>query len=194
MFLTAEEVGRSLAGSFKLLSRDPEALGAFEVSYESFWRSFGAMGLVAPAFVALVADARVQAGLPLEDGIFASPGLAIREAVLVAGCWLLFPIAMIGLVRLLGLGRRYARYVIAYNWSAVVATTIMAVPHAMHVLGLATGGLTALYLFAFGVLILQCRWFLAKTALGVSGGLAALIVILELGLNGAVRAAASLIA
>ncbi|GGH08842.1 hypothetical protein GCM10007036_04560 [Alsobacter metallidurans] len=194
MFLTMDEVGRSLAGSVKLLNRDPEGLGAFEVSFEAFWRSFAAMLLVAPAFVVLLADARLQAGLPLEDGLFESPLLVTRQALLVTGCWLAFPIAMVGLARLLGVGRRYARYIIAYNWSAVVATTIMAAPHALHVVGWATAGLTTLFLLAFGVLIVQCRWFLAKTALGVSGGVAAVVVLVELCVNGAVTAAASLLA
>jgi hypothetical protein len=194
MILSLEEVGRSLGGALKLLNRDPAGLGAYEVSFGAFWRSFGAMLLAAPAFIVLLADARLQAGLPLEDGRFESPLLVTREIVLLTGCWLAFPAAMIGLVRLLGLERRYAGYVIAYNWSAVVATLILCVPHFLHVLGLATNGLAALFLAAFGFIVLHYRWFLAKAALGVSGGVAAVRVRVDVSLNGLVTAAASLLA
>ncbi len=82
---------------------------------------------------------------------------------------------MIWVVRALGLGHRYVRFVIAYNWSAVFASAILAVPTAMYVTGLASYALSTLFAVAFGIIVFRLRWFLAKAALGVSGGLAAMI-------------------
>lgn len=181
--LTADEVGRSLSGSIKLLNRDAAGIASFEVSVGAFWRSFAAILLTAPAFVVALAEDRVEQGLPLEDGLFASPSLVAHEALIALAGWIAFPLAMIAVARRLNLHARYVGYIIAWNWSAVLASFVLAVPAALHVLGLATDGLSLLFAFAFSLVLLHYRWFLAKTALGVSGGLAALLVILDLSLN-----------
>lgn len=186
MLLTADEVGRSLSGSLKLLNRNSEGLGHFEVSVDAFWRSFAAILLTAPAFVVSLAEDRLDVGLPAEAGLFSAPDLVLHEAALLLGCWLAFPLVMIGVVQMLGLGHRYVQYVIAWNWSAVIAATLLAVPSAMHVLGLATSGLTLLFGIAFAIIIVQYRWFVAKAALGVSSGVAALLVLLDVSLSGIV--------
>ena len=111
--------------------------------------------------------------------------------MLFLGGWVAFPLAMIAIVRRLGLGHRYVGYVIAWNWSVMWPRPILAVPSALHALGLATSGLALLFGFAFGIIIAQYRWFLAKTALGVSGGLAALLVLLDVALTGAISAVLS---
>jgi hypothetical protein len=191
MIPTADEVSRSIAGSLKLINRNPDGLSAFEVSIPAFWRSFAAILLTAPAFVVALAEDRGPAGLPTDAGLFSSPALILHEAALAVACWVAFPLAMIGIVRLLDLGHRYVGYVIAWNWSAVVAATILAVPRALHVIGWATPGLAMLFAAGFGIILLQYRWFMTKAALGVSGGLAAALVIVDVALNGAVASAVS---
>ncbi|MFO1147184.1 MAG: hypothetical protein U1E62_02325 [Alsobacter sp.] len=191
MIPTADEVSRSLAGSLKLMNRDAEGLTAYEVTVPAFWRSFAAILLTAPAFVVGLAEDRVRVGLPAEAGLFSSPSLLMHELVLAVACWIAFPLAMIAIVRMLGLGHRYVGYIIAWNWSAVVAATVLAVPRALHVIGWATPGLAMLFAGAFGIILLQYRWFLTKEGLGVSGGLAALLVVVDLTLNGAVVGALS---
>ena len=186
MLLTADEVSRSLSGSLKLLNRNPEGLGHFEVSVAAFWRSFAAILLTAPAFVVSLAEDRLNEGLPAEAGLFSAPELVFHEAILLVGCWLAFPLAMVAVVRRLGLGHRYVHYVITWNWSVVIAATLLAVPSALHVLGIANSGLVALCGLAFGIIIVQYRWFIAKAALGVPGGVAALVVLLDVSLSSAV--------
>lgn len=181
--LTADEIGRSLSGTFKLLNRDAEGITAFEVSIAAFWRSFAAILLTAPAFVVALAEDRVELGLPLQDGLFASPEIVAHEALLALAGWIAFPLAMIAVARRLGLGHRYVGYVIAWNWSAVLAASAFAIPAALHVLGWATDELAVLFAFAFAVVLLHFRWFLAKTALGVSGGVALLLVLIDLSVN-----------
>lgn len=189
--LTADEVARSLSGSIKLLNRDAEGIASFEVSVAAFRRSFAAILLTAPAFVVALAEDRVERGLPLEDGLFASPIVVAHEALLALAGWIAFPLVMIAVARRIGLGHRYVGYVIAWNWSTVLASFVFAVPAALHVLGLATDGLTVLFAFAFFVVLLHYRWFLAKTALGVSGGIAVLLVLVDLSINELVAGAIS---
>lgn len=189
--LSADEVGRSLSGAMQLLNRDEGGLRWFPVSIEAFWRSFGAVVLTAPAFVTALAADRMRLGLPLDEGLFSDPGLVTVRLLFVGAAWIAFPILMIAVARWLGLGHRYVRFVIAYNWSAVFASAILAFPTAMYVTGLASSALSTLFVVAFAVVVFRLRWFLAKAALGVSGGLAAAIAAADLALYGMFAALAS---
>ena len=186
MILSADEIGRSLAGSYRLMSRDATGMKEFEISIAGFWRSFAAILLTAPAFVIALAEDRLRAGLPLEAGLFADGGIVATQIAALLGGWLVFPLAMIAIVRRLGLGHRYIGYIVAWNWSVVLATMMLSVPQALHVLGLATTSLAVVYAIAFMVIVAHHRWFLAKAALGISGGLAGLLVLVDLGLSGVV--------
>ena len=172
--LTADEVVRSLKGSFRLIQREADGFRAFDVSIAGFWRSFAAIVLTFPAFVALLAERRLDAGLVL------------REGLVFVACWIGFPLVMVGFVRLMGLERRYVGYVVAYNWSTVIAAFVLAFPAALHVFGLATPALAAFYTAAFGIIVVQYRWFLARTALCITSGLAGLVVGLDLLVNVAI--------
>lgn len=189
MILTADEVGRSLSGSIKLLNRDPEGLSAFDTSISAFWHSFAAIVLTAPAFVVALAEDRAALGLPLEAGLFADTWLVGYEIVGLVLGWIAFPLAMIAVVHRLSLGHRYIRFVIAYNWSAVLAATIFAIPNFLLLIGFATPGLSALFAFGFAIIVAQYRWFIAKSALGVSGFVASGLVMLDFGLNCSISAA-----
>ncbi len=175
--LTADEVIRSLQGSLRLFRREPEGLDAFDFSVEGYWRSFAAILLAMPALVVALAEARVRNGVFLPDtGLFDDANLVLGEGIIFLSGWILFPLLMIGFVRLMGLGQNYAAYAVAYNWSAAVTAALYAIPKLLYVLGLATPGLATFYAFALAPIVLQYRWFLTRTTLGVSDGLAALLV------------------
>ncbi len=180
--LSADEVGRSLSGSLQLLNRDAQGLRRFSVSIEAFWRSFGAVVLTAPAFVTALAADRLRLGLPLQEGLFADPGLVTLRLVLAGAAWIAFPLLMMLVARRLGLGHRYIGFVIAYNWSAVFASAVLAFPTAMYVTGLASSAQSTLFAFAFAIIVFRLRWFLAKIALGISGRLAAVVATADLAL------------
>jgi hypothetical protein len=184
MILTADEVVRSLKGSLRLLQRQPDGIRAFDTSFEGFWRSFAAILLTAPAFIVLLAEQRLNAGLLVPgSGLLDDGALAAREAFVFVAPWIAFPLVMIGFARLMGLERRYVGYMVAYNWSGVIAAGVLAGPALLHVLGLATPGLATFYTLTFGIILLQYRWFLARAVLGVGGGLAALLVAVDIGLD-----------
>ncbi|HLN07448.1 MAG TPA: hypothetical protein VK281_00550 [Xanthobacteraceae bacterium] len=185
MILTLDEVIRSLKGSFRLIQREADGFRAFDISIAGFWRSFAAIVLTLPAFVALLAERRLDAG-PMVGGLFDDAGLVLREVLIFIACWIAFPLVMIGFVRLMGLERRYVGYVVAYNWSTVIAAFVLAFPAALHVLGLATPALAGFYTAAFGVIVVQYRWFLARTALCITSWLAGLVVGLDLLVNVAI--------
>ena len=187
--LKADEVAHHLAGSLRLLNKDSAGLERFAVSIDAFWRSFLAVTLTAPAFILVIASDRVRLGLPLQDGLFSEPGIVAVRLVAACIAWLAFPLLMIGVCRALGLGHRYVGYIIVYNWSAVITTSVLAVPSGAFALGWVPGELVALFAVGFAAVIFHYRWFVARTALGVSGGLAALLAFGDLGLVTVVEAA-----
>lgn len=188
--LKADEVAHHLAGSLRLLNKDTGGLERFQVSIDAFWRSFLAVALTAPAFVLVVASDRVRLGLPLQDGLFSEPGIVAVRLVAAGVAWLAFPLLMVGVCRGLGLGHRYVGYIIVYNWSAVITSSVFAVPAGAFALGWVPGELVILFALGFAAVVFHYRWFVARTALGVSGGLAAVLAFSDLGLATLVEAAA----
>lgn len=182
MFLFMDEIGRGLSGSVRLLQKDRGGLSQFDVSVAGFWRSFAAIALAAPALVIGVAQARIEEG---EVGsLGGGPALLLHETLPFALAWIAFPVAMIGFVRLMGLEKRYVPFVVAYNWTSVVAAGILALPSLLRVVGFATPALAFLFAIGFGVIVAHYRWFMARAALGVSGGLAAVVVAYDFAVTG----------
>jgi hypothetical protein len=189
MILTADEVVRSLKGSLRLIRREHDGLRAFDTSVDGFWRSFAAVILAAPAFIVLLADQELRAGRFVPGGLFDDAWFVAREAAVFIAPWVLFPLLMLGFVRVMGLERRYVGYVVIYNWSGVIAAVLFAVPALLHVLGMATDAHAAFYAFAFSIILVQYRWFFARAALGLSADLAAAVVAADFLLAGGAAAA-----
>ena len=184
MIVTADEVARSLRGTMALLNRQAEGLKLFDISERGFWRSFGALCISLPAFIVGLAFERHRLGL-LEPGapILDASWLALVVGAGYVGSFLALPAVMIVVVRRLDLGERYVPFVVVINWAFAVALMIISVPAALFVLGWATPSLAVLYTIAASVIVARLLWFATKASLGVSGGLAAGIVVLALGLN-----------
>ena len=77
MRLAADDVARSLRGSWHLMTRGAEALPELDLTRDGFWRSFLAFALMLPATIAILAAARLTAGLPNSAGLFTAPALVL---------------------------------------------------------------------------------------------------------------------
>ena len=189
MILAADEVVRSLGGTLDLLQRRRQGLRQFNYSDAGLLRSFVAVALCAPAFVTLLAAERARTGLLVPDAsLFEDAGLVWLAALRVATIWLATPLVAYAFARTLGIGARFGAFLIVGNWSSVLACAFAAGPSLFFALGLATPELAELYAFAAMVLIAHLRWFTLKESLGVSSGLAVLIVAVILGLETGVSA------
>lgn len=187
MIVTADEVNRSLKGSLDLLYSRSEGLKAFDMSERGFWRSFTAIGLALPAYIVSVALERLRLGvLQPDDPLLGSLSLDAVLAVGYLAGFLALPLAMIGIVRRLGLTDRYVPFVTVMNWISVIGLLTLSVPALLLLIGWATPALANLFAVAFAVLLLRMQWFATKATLGISGILAFGIVLLGLGLHVAV--------
>jgi hypothetical protein len=176
MRLAADDVTRSLRGSWHLMTRGSEALQELDLTRDGFWRSFLAFALMLPAAVALLAAVRILADMPNSAGLFTSPQLVM--AVVGAQCLtvLAVPALLIVLAPNLIHAPRFTSFVIAWNWAGIVSASLMAVPAAVLAIGWSHPSLAAVQAFAFGVIVLRLRYCVARAAFGAESRIAAPIV------------------
>lgn len=99
MRLAADDVARSLRGSWHLMTRGAEALPELDLTRDGFWRSFLAFALMLPATIAILAAVRLTAGLPNSAGLFTAPALALSVIAALALTILAVPALLIALRR-----------------------------------------------------------------------------------------------
>jgi hypothetical protein len=176
------EVWSGLYGAYRLAFFDPSGMKYFNLTIEGFWRSFFAAALVAPGY-ALLMMLRTTPEENVDLG-----ALVVVESVAYAIAWCAFPVAAIALTRLLGLGRNYVALVVAINWSAVLQTAGFVVVVLLGTIAPGTFG-GWLVLLATGA-ILAYQWFVIRTALETTGGVALMLLLVDLLLTSAVNMAA----
>lgn len=171
---SARDVINALYGCYRLARLDASGLGFFDATPVGFWRSFFAAVLIAP-FYFLLLTLRFS-GLAETASFFRF--IAI-ESIAYVIAWVAFPLLMAALVKNLDRDAHYIRFIVAYNWAAVLQNALY-LPIAI----LAMSGLMAdatantLGLIAI-ILIVFYTWFIARAALDIRGGMAAGIVGLD---------------
>jgi hypothetical protein len=178
-----EEVLSGLYGAYLLAWFDPSGMANFNLTVEGFWRSFFAAVLVAPAYAILVA---IQLSAGAEDF---NPALVfLTEGIGYVLAWCAFPLVAIVLTRLLGLDRNYVALIVAVNWSAVLQTGAFL---AVLLLGLILpDGLGTLTVTLTTLAILIYQWFVIRTALGTTGGIALMLLLVDLVITTMINAGA----
>ena len=177
------EVISSLYGACRLALMDRSGLAHFNLTFEGFWRSFFAAVLGAPGFALLVVQKLAARPEPLD------PGWAMLVQLLAYGLsWAAFPLAAVLLTRLLGLSQNYVALIVALNWwrggaagglpRRAAARPGAARPARRLIMMLVTGG------------ILFYQWFVTRSALQTTGGVALMLVLVDLVLNSAIHVSA----
>jgi hypothetical protein len=178
-----EEVLSGLYGAYRLAWFDASGVGHFNLTVEGFWRSFFAAVLVAPAYAILV-------GMQL-SGDADELNLALVLLAEVIGyvlAWCAFPLVAIVLTRLLGLDRNYVALIVAVNWSSVLQTGAFL---AVVLLGLIMPpGLSTLIVTLTTLAILIYQWFVIRTSLQSTGGIALMLLLVDLVITSMISAGA----
>jgi hypothetical protein len=174
------EVWSALFGAYRLAWFDPAGMAHFNLTFDGFWRSFFAAILVAPAYAVLIGLQVAARSEALDLGL-----LVVTESVGYVIAWSAFPVAAIPLTRLLGLGRNYVALIVALNWSAVLQTALFV---GMVLLGAFLPGGLGVFLSTLTTgAILVYQWFVIRTALQTTGGIALMLLLVDLVLTSAVN-------
>lgn len=169
---TRDYVVRSLRAALLLARFDPRGMQGFDVSLTGFWRSFGAALLVMPL------SAIVQM-LNFPVSAHGTAWVAFVQLGEFAVGLVAFPIAMIFVARLMGWGRQYVGYIIAYNWCGVLQSALffpISVAQATNALPDGPGQIIE---FAVLIYVLLFETFVARTALQTTTTTAIGMVVLD---------------
>ncbi len=183
MRLNADDVARSLRGSWRLMTKGAEALPELDLSRDGFWRSFLAFALMLPATVAILAAMRQAAGLGNEAGLFGTPALTLAVVAALSLAVLAVPAFLVLIRPELVQSRRFTGFVIAWNWSGIVSASLMAVPATVYALGWAPAGLALVQSAFFAAIVLRLRYCVARAAFGAGSSIAPLLVVASIVLD-----------
>lgn len=164
------------------------AVRDFDQSFDGFFRSFIGILLCAPFYVLIVlADRRIAANAPADmPGVEIGPLPPVNLAFIVLESlnylvnWIAFPLAMIFITRIIGAGRHYVPYIVAYNWTSCVVFALTIIPPVLYLSGLVQNALASSFSLPVILLAIAYRFKVAREALEITPLNAAGIVLFDL--------------
>ena len=175
---------RSIDAAFRLALRDEGAWSVFDLTADGFFRSFAAMLVVVPLNIFFdilrvhmiieksIADRKpITGSYELSDAVFSTIVLSFE--------WMLFPLAMLAVLRFLRLAHRYSALIIAHNWGTVIVALLNIPPFALYALRVVSIDQALDLSFIIFGLTLYYRFYVAQTALGAGWSVAASITVLS---------------
>lgn len=181
--ISAREAAYALSGALRLARMDPGGLSHFDISVPGFWRSFYAAVLVAPVYVLLMIFYAVLH--PVDTG---PVRWVLVEAIAYVIEWTAYPLAMFTIARWLACSDNYIRYIVAHNWANVLGIVLFLPLATLAAINPALIGL--LYMAMIAVFVYQ--WYVAKTALAITGQEAAMLMVFNLVLSFFINVVASM--
>lgn len=172
-------IAENIAGAWQVMLGRPEGLERLDISVEGFWRSFGAIVLVAPFMLLSLVS---QQSIVVEGEAF-TPLTGADVALRLAGLaieWGVFPLVFAALAPTLGLGPRYVPFIVARNWSAVIVAALISVLDVLHLLGIIPSPAMPYVLLGAIIVAVRFSYIVARTALHASALTALPIVVLDL--------------
>jgi hypothetical protein len=177
--ITLDEIARSLQGAWLLFFDRANAIRLFDASYGGFWRSFQAIVLVAPAYeLTVLADRRALLAAA-GDGTFNEVAYVAARWLMFAFDWITLPLLLAALAGFLDIRRGYPAYVVARNWTSVLAVLPFGAVALVDLTGLLSP--EALFLPSLLALAIALRfsYVAARQALGVDIDVAIGFVVLD---------------
>ena len=149
-------------GPWRLARFDAKGMAYFNDSVGGFWRSFLAAAMVAPLY-GLLLLVRHQGSMSHVPWV----RFTAVEVIAYVIAWLAFPVLMAAFVKTLDRDRFYVRYIVAYNWTAVLQNALylpIAILTAADVIGVSAANV--LGFAALGLVVIYV-WFVARVALEI---------------------------
>ena len=161
------EATRSIHGAWRIALLDRDALLYFNLTINGFWRSFVALGIVLPLYLAfLIAGHGKSPGPGLASGpVPALEWYVVLKMATFSTTWLLFPLIMVPISRLLDLSATYVQYIIVWNWANVLAMAVVLPAVLLFLSGVLSGQLGAMIPMAAQITMLFYGYMVARTGL-----------------------------
>ncbi len=178
MAAPAGEMSNALYGVYRLARLDPGGMEYFRNTPGAFWRSFKVALMVAPFYAGLLA-------IRYAMGEVSTPPLRFIavEAISYIVAWLAFPVIIEPLTRAMGRSDRYIRFIIAYNWAALLQNMLYLPLAMLSVTAVMSPDSSSFFGLIMLMMIMGLIWFIAKTALEISAAHAIGIVAIDFTLS-----------
>ena len=185
MIPTLKEVIDGLNGAWLLAMRDPDALRCFNTSAEGFWKSFWVILLGLPVWLWLMLNmpAYLDEMASLTSQHYLQPTMArflLAQGIAYLLGWILFPVIMHYVARLIDASANYVPFVVARNWALLLSLFILSVPpsslYNLGIIGAEVRFSLELLATALGLIYL---WQVTVVSLKVPGVLAVGLVSLD---------------
>lgn len=157
------DIQRSLAGAWRLMTGRADGLRLLDISADGFWNSFFAIPVALPA---LAIGWIMAANGIAADGGGGRLSVVMTLAIVDLSVWIVPLVVFVAAAPQFGLSDRVAHLVVAYNWGEALMSWL-ALPVALVILTFDVGQQTsdALMLFLF-ILLTVLGWRLVTTAIG----------------------------
>ncbi len=160
----------NLSGALLLARGRADGLRHFPADMRSAARSFSAAALCAPMFALMVGLAWRTAGWPAD-----LPHAAALQAIAFLVGWSGYAVISFEMLKALGAGARWPRFIIVWNWVNVVQYGLLLLAATPGAAGAPDWLAETCNLIAQGW-ALWLEWYAIRLALGVSGLMAALVM------------------
>lgn len=180
--LSKQEIARSLQGAWLLLFNKPEGLQWFDQSLEGFWRSFRVVFLLLPLFwISSVAEKKlILEETDLDIGTFAEADYWLSQLTIIGLDWIALPLLMAALAGPLGISRGYVPFVVARNWTSLLAAIPYVLTAMLYITGIIPSGVMVLLSLATLLVVLWYRFNVTRLTLQTGVGLTLGVVVLDL--------------
>jgi hypothetical protein len=168
--ITIAEIQRSLEGAWGMLLGRTDAMRSFDTSSEGFWRSFQAIALIAPIYgIIAMADwrAAVLAASPGGAPSFGADAFWSSRLALLVLDWVTLPVLLSALSDFIGIRHRYPAFIVARNWSAVLAIAPFGAVAFFDLIGLLPGDVIVVPSLVALAVALRISYMVARRALNV---------------------------
>ncbi|GAB4525286.1 MAG: hypothetical protein Tsb0019_27290 [Roseibium sp.] len=175
------EIRAALDGSWLLLRNRPEGMAFFDQSIQGFWRSFLVILLLVPAF--LVSGAAEKRFYFLENlyhpDAFPDEAFWFAQAVGLGIDWVALPLVLAALAVPIGISRRYVPFIVARNWTSLLASVPYLVTYLLFLLGIISPGVTVLLSLTCLLVVIWYRYLVTRIALQASISVSIGVVVLD---------------
>ncbi|MBD8892305.1 hypothetical protein IG616_12155 [Labrenzia suaedae] len=153
----------------------------FDLSLPGFWRSFGVVVFLLPAFfITSIAEWQLilaETGLAAED--LPAEAYWLAQSLNFGIDWVTFPFLFALLAGHLGYSRTFVPFIIARNWASLISTAPYALAALLYVTGAIPAGIMVLFSLAGLMVVAWYHFRVARIALGATVSAATGIVILD---------------
>ena len=172
------ESTKAIYGAFLLARLDASGMDYFRNTPGAFWRSFRVALYIAPFYAMLLA-------MRYAMGEVSTPPLRYITIEIIAYiiAWVAFPVIMDFMTTTIGRREKFIRYIIAYNWAAILQNMLYLPLAMLSVNGVLPPDSGGMFGFIVLLVIMTYTWFITKTALEIPGGHAIGIVGIDLSLS-----------